>query len=70
VRSPVSLRIVVLQHEPETGLGAFAAVLDQAYVDNEIVETLSGRLPARGYLQPALDRPGLGLELRRVDAAH
>jgi L-alanine-DL-glutamate epimerase-like enolase superfamily enzyme len=25
--------------------------------------------PERGYLQPDLDRPGLGLELKRADAA-
>jgi hypothetical protein len=35
----VSLRIVVLQHEPETGLGAFATVLDRAQVEYEIVES-------------------------------
>jgi GMP synthase (glutamine-hydrolysing) len=44
----VSLRIVVLQHEPETGLGAFAALLDQAHADYEIVETLRGPLPDPG----------------------
>ena len=38
-------RIAVLQHERETGLGAFASVLDQAHVDYEVVETLRGRLP-------------------------
>jgi hypothetical protein len=26
--------------------------------------------PERGYLQRDLDRPGLGLELKRADAAH
>jgi hypothetical protein len=36
VTSPVSLRIAVLQHEPETGLGAFAALLDQARVGLEL----------------------------------
>jgi GMP synthase (glutamine-hydrolysing) len=50
VTSPVNPRIVVLQHEPEPGLGAFAAVLEQAHVDYEIVETLRGRLPdARAF---------------------
>jgi GMP synthase (glutamine-hydrolysing) len=29
----MSLRIAVLQHEPETGLGAFAGMLDEAGVD-------------------------------------
>jgi GMP synthase (glutamine-hydrolysing) len=41
----MSLRIVVLQHERETGLGAFAALLDDARVDYRVVETLSFRLP-------------------------
>jgi GMP synthase (glutamine-hydrolysing) len=41
----MSLRIVVLQHEPETGLGAFAALLEDAHVDYAVVETLHGRLP-------------------------
>jgi hypothetical protein len=40
----VTLRIAVLQHEPENGLGAFAALLDQAPVEYEIVETLRGPL--------------------------
>ena len=48
MRSPAGLRIIVLQHEPETGLGAFDAVLDQAHVDYEIVETLRDPLPDLG----------------------
>ena len=39
------LRIAVLQHERETGLGAFARVLEEADVDYEVFETLDGRLP-------------------------
>lgn len=54
MRPPVSPRIVVLQHEPETGLGAFAAVLDQAHVDYEIVETLRGPLPDPGAFHGAI----------------
>jgi GMP synthase (glutamine-hydrolysing) len=54
VRSPAGLRIVVLQHEPETGLGAFDAVLDQAHVDYEIVETLRGPLPDLGAFHGAI----------------
>ena len=41
----MSLRIVVLQHEPETGLGTFARLLDEAHVEYEVVETLRGPLP-------------------------
>lgn len=54
MRAPVSLRIVVLQHEPETGLGAFAALLDQAHVDYEMVETLRGPLPDPGAVHGAI----------------
>ena len=46
----MSLRIVVLQHEPETGLGAFKALLEEARVDYSVVETLRGPLPEpRGF---------------------
>jgi GMP synthase-like glutamine amidotransferase len=41
----MSLRIAVLQHERETGPGPFAALLDEARVDYQVVETLRGRLP-------------------------
>jgi GMP synthase (glutamine-hydrolysing) len=54
VRSPLSLRIVVLQHEGETGLGAFAALLDQAHIDYEIIETLRGPLPDPGAFDGAI----------------
>jgi hypothetical protein len=40
----VSLRIVVLQHQPDTGLGVEAR-LDQAEVDYELIETLRPPLP-------------------------
>lgn len=40
----MSLRIAVLQHEPETGLGAFSDLLDEAGVDYEVLET-SGASP-------------------------
>jgi GMP synthase-like glutamine amidotransferase len=35
----MSLRIAVLQHEPETGLGVFSGLLDEAGVDYEVLET-------------------------------
>ena len=54
MRSPARPRIVVLQHEPQTGLGAFAALLDQAHVDYEIVETLCGPLPDPGAFHGAI----------------
>jgi GMP synthase (glutamine-hydrolysing) len=64
VTSPVSLRIAVLQHEPETGLGAFAALLDQARIDYEIVETLRGPLPDPGAFHGAI---ALGASLGAYD---
>jgi GMP synthase-like glutamine amidotransferase len=45
----MSLRIAVLQHEPETGLGAFAGMLDEAGVDYEVLET-SGATPLPGVV--------------------
>ena len=50
----MSLRIVVLQHEPETGLGAFATLLDDAGVDYTVVETLRGPLPDPGEFAGAI----------------
>jgi GMP synthase (glutamine-hydrolysing) len=58
------LRIVVLEHEPETGLGAFAAVLDEAQVEYELVETLSGPLPDAGVFDGAI---ALGGSLNAYD---
>jgi GMP synthase (glutamine-hydrolysing) len=64
VRTPGSLRIAVLQHEPETGLGAFAALLDQAEVDYEITDTLQGLLPDPGAFDGAI---ALGGSLNAYD---
>jgi GMP synthase (glutamine-hydrolysing) len=61
----MSLRIVVLQHERETGLGAFAALLDDARVDYRVVETLSGRLPAYSAFDGAI---ALGGSLNAYDS--
>jgi GMP synthase-like glutamine amidotransferase len=41
----MTLHLAVLQHEAETGLGAFAAHLDVADVDYSLVRTTSGALP-------------------------
>jgi GMP synthase (glutamine-hydrolysing) len=41
----MTLQLCVLQHEPETGLGAFAAYLEAAAVDYELVKTTQGPLP-------------------------
>lgn len=68
----MSLRIVILQHERETGLGAFAALLDEANVECTVVETLGDPLPAPGAFDGAIalggslnaDNPRL-LEIRR-----
>jgi GMP synthase (glutamine-hydrolysing) len=60
----MSLHIVVLQHEPETGLGAFAALLKEAHVDYAVVETLQGPLPEPGGFDGAI---ALGGSLNAYD---
>ena len=60
----MSLRIVVLQHEPETGPGAFAALLEEAHVDYAVVETLHGPLPEPGGFDGAI---ALGGSLNAYD---
>jgi GMP synthase (glutamine-hydrolysing) len=50
----MSLRIAVLQHERETGPGTFAALLDEARVDYQVVETLRGRLPDHAAFDGAI----------------
>ena len=50
----MSLRIVVLQHERETGLGAFATLLEDAGVDYTVVETLDGPVPDPGEFDGAI----------------
>jgi len=41
----MSLQLAVLQHEPETGLGRFEALLDAADVDYDVVRSTRGPLP-------------------------
>jgi GMP synthase (glutamine-hydrolysing) len=41
----MTLQLCVLEHEPETGLGVFAAYLEAASVDYELVKTTQGALP-------------------------
>jgi GMP synthase (glutamine-hydrolysing) len=41
----MTLRLAVLEHEPETGLGAFAPHLEAAAVEDELLKTTQGRLP-------------------------
>ena len=41
----MSLRVAVLQHEGETGLGAFAGALSDGGVECEILETTTGGVP-------------------------
>jgi GMP synthase (glutamine-hydrolysing) len=68
----MSLRIVVLQHERETGLGAFAALLNEGNAECTVVETLRDPLPDPGAFDGAIalggslnaDNPRL-LEIRR-----
>ena len=43
--TPGSLSLAVLQHEPETGLGAFARLLSSAGVHHEVLTTTDSRLP-------------------------
>src|SRR5687767_13416434 len=62
--SAMSFRIVVLQHERETGLGAFAGLLDEAHVDYTVVETLRGPLPDPGAFNGAI---ALGGSLNAYD---
>jgi len=50
----MSLRLVVLQHEPETGLGAFARLLDEAHVEYEVVGSLQDPLPDPGAFDGAI----------------
>lgn len=53
-RSGTAPRLAVLQHEPETGLGAFAALLDRHGVDRRVVGTRAGKLPAATAFDAAL----------------
>jgi GMP synthase (glutamine-hydrolysing) len=47
-------RLVVFQHERETGLGTLAPLLDAAAVDYEVVASTTGALPAAGTFDGAL----------------
>ena len=62
----MSLRIAVLQHEAETGLGAFADVLEDAGVRYQVVATTSktGLLPELAWFDGAI---ALGGSLRASD---
>ena len=60
----MNLRIVVLQHEPATGLGAFAALLDEAHANYEVVDTLRGALPVAAAFDGAI---ALGGSLNAYD---
>lgn len=42
------MRLAVLRHEPQTGLGAFAEQLESAGVGYEVVRTTAGALPGCG----------------------
>lgn len=59
------IRLAVLQHEPETGLGRFADLLDEHAVDYEIVPTTRGILPDFAGFDGVL---GLGGSLAADDA--
>jgi GMP synthase-like glutamine amidotransferase len=61
----VTLHLAVLQHEAETGLGAFAAQLDAADVEYSLVRTTSGVLPDADRFDGAI---ALGGSLSVYDA--
>jgi GMP synthase (glutamine-hydrolysing) len=61
----MTTRIAVLQHEPETGLGRFAALLDDARVEYEVFSTRAP-LPEPLAFSAAL---GLGGSLAAKDAS-
>lgn len=50
----MTLQLAVLAHEPETGLGAFAAQLDAAGVDYEVLRATAGALPDSGRFDGAI----------------
>jgi GMP synthase (glutamine-hydrolysing) len=50
----MSVHLAVLQHEPATSLGAFAAQLDAAKVDYELVGTTRDPLPDAGRFDGAI----------------
>ena len=53
--SGAGLRVAVLQHEPQTGLGAFSGLLNEAGVDYEVFETnRAARLPDIGEFDGAI----------------
>jgi GMP synthase-like glutamine amidotransferase len=60
----IRVRLIVLQHEQETGLGAFRRLLDAAGVGDEIVLTTSAPLPAADGFDGAL---ALGGSLNAYD---
>jgi GMP synthase-like glutamine amidotransferase len=66
----MTLRLAVLQHEPETGLGAFAAELESGGVDLGVIRTAGGRLPDRHRFDGAIALGGsLGARDPRLRAA-
>jgi GMP synthase-like glutamine amidotransferase len=60
------IRLAVLQHERETGLGRFAELFGDFAVDYEVVQTTRGRLPDRRAFDGALV---LGGSLSAADAS-
>ena len=48
------VRLAVLQHEPETGLGAFAGLLDEFGVEYAVVRTGHGPLPDASSFEGAI----------------
>jgi GMP synthase-like glutamine amidotransferase len=67
----MSLHLAVLTHEPETGLGAFAAQLDEAGVSYDVLRTTAGILPDDGGFDGAIALGGsIGVYDRPLLAAH
>jgi GMP synthase-like glutamine amidotransferase len=67
----MKLHLAVLAHEPETGLGAFAAQLEANEVSYDVFRTTTGRLPDhRGFDGTIALGGSLGVHDARLLAAH
>jgi GMP synthase-like glutamine amidotransferase len=61
------VHLAVLEHEPETGLGAFAAQLERAGIDYRVLRTTAGELPDFGRFHGAIALGGsLGVDDARL----
>ena len=69
-RKELTLRLAVLSHEPQTGLGAFAEQLEAAGACYEVVRTTAGALPGSGGFDGVIALGGsLGVHDARLGEA-